>query len=275
MTARTTGGHRRYTKLAIDELRLMRDEIARGKRAGEAAVSARLLLQPTEPARPFIDAFLVAAQAMQPARVRVTLDDATSELGLGATIDEVLMPAMRRIGRRWETGRCGVGHEHLATEAARTWLGKIVAFAPEPPRLARRPCLRATRHAHPGVGSPRRASRPFRPAVLGSRRSNADNGVGLHDRPGGAGRGRRRVAPVDQQAPRRASRSQRGHARRTDVLRRQRVHLRLHPPSDARPIPRRQPPRRRACRREGVGPLTAASCLGRIRIRWRRCCAVV
>ena len=70
MTARTTGGHRRYTKLAIDEPRLMRDEIARGKRAGEAAVSARLLLQPTEPARPFIDAFLVAAQAMQPARVR-------------------------------------------------------------------------------------------------------------------------------------------------------------------------------------------------------------
>ena len=33
-TSRTTGGHRRYTKRAIDELRLMRDEIARGKRAG-------------------------------------------------------------------------------------------------------------------------------------------------------------------------------------------------------------------------------------------------
>jgi MerR family transcriptional regulator, light-induced transcriptional regulator len=136
MTARTTGGHRRYTKLAIDELRLMRDEIARGKRAGEAAVSARLLLQPAEPARPFVDAFLAAAQAMQPAQVRVALDDAHNQLGLGAAIDEVLMPAMRRIGRWWETGRCGVGHEHLATEAARTWLGKVVAFAPEPPRLA-------------------------------------------------------------------------------------------------------------------------------------------
>jgi methanogenic corrinoid protein MtbC1 len=43
---------------------------------------------------------------------------------------------MRRIGRWWETGRCDVGHEHLVTEAARTWLGKIVAFAPEPPGLA-------------------------------------------------------------------------------------------------------------------------------------------
>ena len=136
MTARTTGGHRRYTKLAIDELRLMRDEIARGKRAGDAAVSARLLLQPADSARPFIDAFLAAAQAMQPARIRVTLDDANRELGIGATMDEVLMPAVRRIGRWWETGRCDVGHEHLMTEAARTWLGKVVAFAPEPPRLA-------------------------------------------------------------------------------------------------------------------------------------------
>jgi methanogenic corrinoid protein MtbC1 len=136
MTARTTGGHRRYTKRAIDELRLMRDEIARGKRAGEAAVSARLLLQPAEPARPFVDAFLAAAQAMQPDQVRVALDDAHNQLGLGAAIDEVLMPAMRRIGRWWETGRCDVGHEHVATEAARTWLGKIVAFAREPERLA-------------------------------------------------------------------------------------------------------------------------------------------
>lgn len=136
MTARTTGGHRRYTKLAIDELRLMRDEIARGKRAGDAAVSARLLLQPADSARPFVDAFLAAAQAMQPAQIRVTLDEANRELGIGATMDEVLMPAMRRIGRWWEIGRCDVGHEHLATEAARTWLGKIVAFAPEPPRLA-------------------------------------------------------------------------------------------------------------------------------------------
>lgn len=135
-TSRTIGGHRRYTMVAIDELRLMRDEIARGKRAADAAASARLLLQPPEPARRFIDAFLDAAQAMEPGRVRTSLDDATEELGLGPTIDDVMMPAMRRIGRWWETGRCGVGHEHLATEAVRMWLGKIVAFAPDPRDVA-------------------------------------------------------------------------------------------------------------------------------------------
>ena len=63
MTSRTTGGHRRYTKLAIDELRLMRDEIARGKRAGDAAVSARLLLHPAR-GPPFVDTFLAAVRSM-------------------------------------------------------------------------------------------------------------------------------------------------------------------------------------------------------------------
>jgi len=75
-TSRTSGGHRRYTTTAIDEVRLMRDEIARGKRAGEAAVSARLLLEPPGPARRLVDMFLDAAQAMDPGRVRACLNEA-------------------------------------------------------------------------------------------------------------------------------------------------------------------------------------------------------
>ena len=134
-TSRTSGGHRRYTTTAIDEVRLMRDEIARGKRAGEAAVSARLLLELPGPARRLVNMFLDAAQAMDPGRVRTCLDEASDHLGLDASVDEVLMPAMRRIGWWWETGRCDVGQEHLATEAVRTWLGRIVAFAPQPRRL--------------------------------------------------------------------------------------------------------------------------------------------
>ena len=148
-TARTSGGHRRYTMVAIDELRLMRDEIARGKRAADAAASARLLLQPAEQARRFIDAFLDAAQAMEPGRIRTSLDDAMDELGLGPTIDEVMMPAMRRVGRWWETGRCGVGHEHLATEAVRTWLGKDHGIrAGAAATRARRPGVRTTNDSH-------------------------------------------------------------------------------------------------------------------------------
>ena len=251
-TSRTIGGHRRYTMVAIDELRLMRDEIARGKRAADAAASARLLLQPAEPARRFIDAFLDAAQAMEPGRVRTSLDDATEELGLGPTIDEVMMPAMRRIGRWWETGRCGVGHEHLATEAVRTWLGKITAFAPEPQRLApvvlacgpndshtlgvealgallvhagRRCCVLGARTPVPALLATVEKTEPAAVVVV----SHLSMGRRL------AMDAVRTVA-----APRRA-----------DVLRRQRVHLGFHPPPHSRRLPRRQPERRRARRGDG------------------------
>jgi methanogenic corrinoid protein MtbC1 len=133
-TSRTEGGHRRYLDTALDELRLMRDEIARGKRAAEAAASTRLLLGRAGPARGFVDRLLAAANDMDPRAVRDALDASLDELGLGATIDDVLVPAMRRIGRWWETGQCDVSHEHLTTEAARSWLGRITAYAAEPHR---------------------------------------------------------------------------------------------------------------------------------------------
>lgn len=129
---RTRGGHRRYPAQVIDELRIIRDEIARGRRAGDAATTARLLVDSDEPGRDLVERFLEAARAMDQGGVRSCLDDAADRLGLGATVDLVLVPAMRRIGHWWEIGSCDVGHEHLATEAARTWLSRIVAFAPEP-----------------------------------------------------------------------------------------------------------------------------------------------
>ncbi|MGH3797128.1 MAG: MerR family transcriptional regulator [Pseudonocardiaceae bacterium] len=140
-TSRTAGGHRRYNTEALHELRLMRDEIARGKRAAAARHSVRQLLQQSESARGAVAEFLTAAQAMDPARIRVCLDGAVDQLGLGATIDEVMMPAMRQVGWWWETGRCDVAHEHLATDATRVWLGKTIAFTPH--RDARRSLLLA------------------------------------------------------------------------------------------------------------------------------------
>ncbi|MFC5950246.1 MerR family transcriptional regulator [Pseudonocardia lutea] len=131
---RTRGGHRRYPTQVIDELRIIRDEIARGRRAGDAASTARLLVDSDEPGRDLVDRFLGAARALDQRGIRSCLDDSARRLGLGATVDLVLVPAMRRIGHWWEIGTCDVGHEHLATEAARTWLARSVAFAPEPRR---------------------------------------------------------------------------------------------------------------------------------------------
>ena len=131
-TPRTAGGHRRYSQEALHQLRLMRDETARGRRAADAARRVRELLDQEGPARSCIDELLVASSRMEPAAVRTALDRAHQELGLAASIDQVLMPAMRQIGSWWETGRCDVGQEHLTTEAARGWLARRTSFAPAP-----------------------------------------------------------------------------------------------------------------------------------------------
>lgn len=138
-TSRTTGGHRRYSEDELNELRLMRDEIARGKRASQAALSVRQLLDHTGPGRDLIDEILEAAERKESTRIRDVLERAHAELGLASTIDAVLMPSLRQVGVWWEAGRCDIPQEHLMTEAARGWLAHLTALAPvdayEPPIL--------------------------------------------------------------------------------------------------------------------------------------------
>lgn len=131
-TPRSGGGHRRYSDGALHELRLMRDEVARGKRASEAARSVRLLLEQEGPARLLVDELLGASDHLDPHGVRQVLDRSVEALGIDASVDDVLMPAMRQVGLRWETGRCDVAQEHMTTEAARGWLSKLLAFGPDP-----------------------------------------------------------------------------------------------------------------------------------------------
>ncbi len=126
---RSQGGHRRYSEQSLTELRLMRDEIARGRRAADAARYVRQLLDGTGPGAGHVTTLLAASQAKSPGAMRAALDQARHDLGLGAMIDEVLMPAMRQIGTWWETGHCDVAQEHLTTEVARAWLGRLLLSA--------------------------------------------------------------------------------------------------------------------------------------------------
>lgn len=131
-TARESGKHRRYTEADLHTLRLMRDEIARGKRASAAADSVRRLLGITGPAAEFVDSVLAASARSDPIAVREQLDLASRALGLGACVDDVLMPAMRQVGAWWQSGRCDVEQERLTTEAVRGWLESITLLAPMP-----------------------------------------------------------------------------------------------------------------------------------------------
>lgn len=140
-TPRSPGGHRRYDTASLAELRLMRDEIARGSGASSAARAVATMLDMNNPALERIDSILLALQSSDAQGVAEILEQTRTELGLATTLDHVLMPAMRRVGDWWETGRCNVAQEHLATQAARRWLARVTALMPTAP--GERPVLLA------------------------------------------------------------------------------------------------------------------------------------
>ena len=135
-TDRPHGKHRRYSPSELHTLRLMRDEIARGKRASLAADAVRELLGITGPAAELIAAILAASERSDAVAVRALLGEAHAALGLGPCLDDVLLPAMQQVGLWWQTGRCTVEDEHLTTEAARGWLETLTSTAPAPVRTA-------------------------------------------------------------------------------------------------------------------------------------------
>jgi DNA-binding transcriptional MerR regulator len=138
--SRTASGHRRYSQAQVHALRRMRDAIARGQRPGEAASQAQTAQTRAEAARPLIDTLLQAAHQLNPRTMTKVLDHAHATLGLGATVDDVLLPVMRRLGSDWQTGRCDIAHEHLTTETIRTWLTTTAPDRPNHPH-SRQPII--------------------------------------------------------------------------------------------------------------------------------------
>ena len=119
---RPKGRHRRYSPAELHSLRLMRDEISRGRRAAVAARVVRDLLDPPEAQATLIRRFLVAAEQLDGLGVQVVLSDAAEVLGLANCVDQVLLPALRQVGTWWAAGRCDAGPERVTTAAARGWL---------------------------------------------------------------------------------------------------------------------------------------------------------
>ena len=131
-TARTSGGHRRYTAPEIADLRLMRDEISRGRRTSEAAVLVRDAASTAEPYRSLIQGFLDVAETMNSRQMDILLDHCRNAFGLDEAICRVVLPGMRLIGVAWQTGRCDISQEHLVTHATRGWLQKVLSSGPVP-----------------------------------------------------------------------------------------------------------------------------------------------
>ncbi|WP_375387302.1 MULTISPECIES: B12-binding domain-containing protein [Actinomycetes] len=78
---------------------------------------------------------LEAAQTYDIRRLLFLLNQSQTTFGLGTTVDEIVMPSMRLVGRLWESGQADVGEEHVATVATQMWLGQVLANSVPPNRI--------------------------------------------------------------------------------------------------------------------------------------------
>lgn len=148
---RTAGAHRRYSEPDVMRVEWLKARLAEGYRIGEAA---RLLgaadgSSETVPRDPeaLVRQIVEGATAADPARVERAVEQALALLEPAAAIDDVLGPALREVGDRWERGELGIGQEHGTSEAVRAKLrGLLDAGAEGPNGTAVLCCVAGERH---------------------------------------------------------------------------------------------------------------------------------
>lgn len=136
---RTEGGHRRYSTADIERLTAVRDMIAQGVPAGEAA---RLVLEdfgdlhnvggglPLEPGTDVqAHQLAMAALDLDGPLVRRHLRSHLARHGITHTWEELLRPVLRAIGDRWDKLPHGVAVEHLLSHVAAAALGGVPIVA--------------------------------------------------------------------------------------------------------------------------------------------------
>src|SRR5829696_854040 len=131
---RSAGGFRLYGRGDEERVRAMKALIDSGVSAAEAARLATWRREPAE-ARKTQPAGRVDADhagRLQGALERfdepdanAILDDALARFTVDAVVDQIALPAMREIGKRWESGEISIAQEHFATGVLR---GRMLAL---------------------------------------------------------------------------------------------------------------------------------------------------
>ncbi len=115
---RSSGGFRLYSRADERRIRAMQAHMARGLAAAQAAALAlaesRVEIVPPSNPEALIDGLIAATEAYDATRFD-TLLDAAFERGQLAAIRDIVLPALREIGLRWERAQISVGNEHFAS----------------------------------------------------------------------------------------------------------------------------------------------------------------
>ena len=145
---RTDSGYRLYDERSLTIITAIRDLVAAGWSAQQAAAEVkRRQSTPASPQpaaaapdaqasdRPFADLVAVAAD-LDPIRLAALLDDQFSRASFEAVVDGWLMPALGEIGQAWADGRIDVAGEHLVAHAIGRRLSAAYDAAARDPRGA-------------------------------------------------------------------------------------------------------------------------------------------
>ena len=128
--SRTPGGFRLYGEADVARVLAMRANLARGLSAAEAArlALAEDVAEPAGSPAPVVDAAELAAalDRFDEAGAQAALDRLLATLTLDVVLRDVLLPYLRELGVRWESGEASVAQEHFASNLLR---GRLMALA--------------------------------------------------------------------------------------------------------------------------------------------------
>jgi DNA-binding transcriptional MerR regulator len=129
---RSAGGLRLYSDHDLERVRLMREHLAGGLAAAEAAALAsrasvddRLGRRDLDPARARAD-LADALDRLDEPRAQGILDRLLAAATVDALIRDVVMPYLHELGNRWESGEVSVAQEHFASSVLR---GRLLGLA--------------------------------------------------------------------------------------------------------------------------------------------------
>ena len=134
---RTSGGQRRYDERDVARVEWLRDRLAEGFRIGEAAALLETDVDRPEPSATGLrDEIVAAVGDSDPRRLAALVEQAFVLHGVEAAVEEIVAPALRIVGDRWQGGGGYIAEEHLLSELV---LARLRALLSD-----RRPGVRGT-----------------------------------------------------------------------------------------------------------------------------------
>ncbi len=130
--ARSPGGLRLYSPQDLERVRIMREHLAAGLAAAEAAVLASRAVLEDEPNAPMLrpdalrESLADALDRFDEARAQTIFDRLLALATLDTLLGEIVLPYLHELGERWERGEVSVAQEHFASGVVR---GRLLGLA--------------------------------------------------------------------------------------------------------------------------------------------------